>query len=366
MCNTCNDTTTLKQLNFQQRAKSKAITNALMVKFAELDSPLKEQYWDAWHCSKVIGQEGETLRGKYCQKRWCYVCNRIRTAKLIKGYGSQLADFKNPAFVTLTAPNVTKENLYTELQNYRDAFTRIRKNIEKSYGLKIKGIRTIEITYNSRTDTFHPHFHLVVEGIGTGSKIVELWLKQFNNANRAAQDVRPADQNSVIELFKYVTKIQAKGRKQLEAIDYIFQVVKGKRLVDAYGLTKVSEEIDPDQQTNCDWIEPITCAYTWNSKHLDWIRPDGLRLSGYAPDERTKSIIDNILRGNIDLSVPDELIKDVERLVTMKWNQGGTEVVQTEYERLESELFQKMIERDNPKPFIPDEKPKSKQLKLFL
>ena len=71
---------------YKRRAVAKFNTNALVFEMVKLDSPLTKSYWNSFHCSNIILQDGKTLTAKYCNNRWCTVCNRIRTGKLIKGY----------------------------------------------------------------------------------------------------------------------------------------------------------------------------------------------------------------------------------------------------------------------------------------
>ena len=69
-----------------KRAKAKFLTNGLSFPLIDLNSPLKKSYWLTWHCTSVLLQEGQKITSRYCNNRWCIVCNRIRTAKLINGY----------------------------------------------------------------------------------------------------------------------------------------------------------------------------------------------------------------------------------------------------------------------------------------
>jgi hypothetical protein len=353
------------QQTLQQRARAKHITNAVVRKLAELNSPLVQQYWNAYHCSAEIQQQGDVIKSRYCNKRWCLTCNRIRTAKLINGYGSQIAEFKQPMFVTLSAANVPSEELPDRITEYHQAFNRIRVNIQKTYGMKIKGVRKLEVTHNESRNDYHPHFHLIIEGSQAAYTIVDLWLKQWKEqADAKAQDIRPAVDGSTNELFKYVVKLSAKGAQGIQGLDTIFQALKGRRLVASYQIKMISEDVAPEQAANCDWKAPGNYNYSWNSKHVDWMRGDGEPLSGYIMDPKTKKTVERILCGIIEIEAPVELQKDIDRLTAMSWQNSPFET-----NDLELDLVRKMIDRDNRVIYgfeNPDPPPKPKQLKLNI
>jgi hypothetical protein len=353
------------QETMQKRSRSKFLTNAIVYKLAELDTPLKTSYWNAYHCSNVVQQQGDKIKAKYCNTRWCITCNRIRTAKLINGYKSQLLEFSEPQFVTLSAKNIKADQLPERIKEYNNAFTRIRKNIKKSYNKEIKGIRKLEVTYNPRRDDYHPHYHLIIDGKETAETVVKLWLNQFKEqADIKAQDIRPAGPDSLTELFKYVVKMQAKGARGIKALDTIFQALKGKRLTASYGIKYIKEDVNPEMAKRCDWKRPGNYVYLYNSGQVDWIRGDGDKLSGYKIDEKTEKTAKNILRGHIDLEqTPAELEQDTKQLKGKEWQRN-----ELSYSRELLELIQKQFERDNPQPFKPKEQKRAtnNQLNLFL
>jgi len=356
---------TLAQETLQMRARSKHITNAIVYKLAEIESPLKTQYWNAYHCSTEIEQEGDHIKSRYCNKRWCITCNRIRTAKLINGYGLQISQFKQPMFVTLSARNVPGENLSERINEYNAAFNRIRDNLRKYYKTPIIGVRKLEVTQNETTKEFHPHFHLIIDGSGTAQKLRDLWLEQWGEqADIKAQDIRPAEIGATDELFKYVVKLSAKGRDGIKGLDTIFQALKGRRLVASYGIKMISEDVDPDQKANIDWKPSGNYVYSWNSGQVDWMKGTGEPLSGYVLDEKTRATVEKILHGYIEITAPGELIEDLDQLKSLNW-QKTAYVVDPD----ELDLINKMIARDNPVNYsVNYKKPPDppKQLSLIL
>ena len=284
------------------RAKSKAITNSLVQKLAALESPLKKSYWNTFHCCEHLAQNGQTLTAKYCNNRWCATCNRIRTAKLIDGYNPALKKLKNKYFVTLTIPNVKELELPGSIDLMLYNFNLIKDKLRKR-GIKLIGIRKLECTYNSEKNNFHPHFHLIISGRFEADKLLNEWLKKYPDARKIAQDIRPANEKSVKELFKYFTKLVSKGTKgktHIFALDIIFQSMRGRRVFQPLGIRKyVSEDIQEIQGQLFEDLREFDSngnktftVWEWHVDFYDWIDTNtGEFLTGYMPDKKTISII---------------------------------------------------------------------------
>ena len=162
----------LQSANLKKRAKSKHFSNELSLALVDTKSELNQAYWNTWHCNEVLDQNGKTITGRYCKNRWCNTCNRIRTAKLIKGYEKPLKELKDMQFVTLTIPNVKASALKTSIEDMIAEFKRIQETFRKR-GTPIVGLRKLECTYNATTKTFHPHFHAGVSGKKVADELVK-------------------------------------------------------------------------------------------------------------------------------------------------------------------------------------------------
>ena len=75
---------TANQSTLQKRSSAKAITNAFVFKLTPLQSPLNKAYWSTFHCSNAILQDGNKLAARYCNQRWCLVCNHHRPSLIRK------------------------------------------------------------------------------------------------------------------------------------------------------------------------------------------------------------------------------------------------------------------------------------------
>lgn len=288
-----------------KRARRKFIGNALAIKLASVPgSKLTKSYWNSYHCSSSLLQEGKTITSKYCNARWCPVCNAIRTAKLIRGYAEVIDAMVDRQFLTLTIPNVAAEDLSGAITQMIDTFRRIKDTRKKqkqrgTVDTQIVGLRKLEVTYNSVTNTYHPHFHLVVEGKEVGMWIMNEWLERYPQADRRGQDLRPADDDSVMELFKYVTKLtsKAKGNKGLvyvNALDVIFTAMVGRQVFKAIGITKqVSEDVEEiDSQIYEDVDAQEQTYWSWSRDHNDWVDVDsGELLTCFVPSSEVLEFV---------------------------------------------------------------------------
>ena len=80
-------------------------------------------------------------------------------------------------FLTLTCANVSGEDLANQLDELFKAFNLLTKR--KSVKLAVKGwFRALEVTHNLISDTYHPHFHVILAVNKSYFKKPEQYLKQ--------------------------------------------------------------------------------------------------------------------------------------------------------------------------------------------
>lgn len=290
---------TIKSLS--KRARSKWYTTAIVsrLKYIE-ETTLKKYYSHAWNCCQKLYQDGKKLTSRYCNTRVCHICTRIRTAKLMNGYVDQLMKLEDVEFVTLTVKNCSGDELNQVVDNILKQIVLIIRNLREKKGIKVNGIRKLEITYNLYTDTYHPHLHLLVDK-NVGIQIVDQWLQRMPNAKRQGwdksknkyvdiQDVRKADKNSLSEIFKYTTKIIVAKKGQMDVyirpLDTILKCLYRRRCFQPFGLIKmVSEDVDELDGMVYEELED-TCGgiVEWVWKECDWVNGKDT-LTGYIPPD---------------------------------------------------------------------------------
>jgi len=303
------DNTKIKdEESLTRRARAKYFSYAVIFPLIDLDSPLQKSYWNTYHCCEILIREGEKITGSYCKNRWCTVCNRIRTAVLINTYKPVLDSWEDKWFVTLTVPNVPAEELNDAIVTMQNEFRRIRKTLgkrnERGKGNKFMGLRKLECTYNPVRADYHPHYHIIVRGEDVARGLLNEWLKRYPDARDIAQDVRPADNDSVMELFKYFTKLIVKVNRDdrqvyIEPLDMIFRAIRGKRTFQNFGFTAPKEVEKPDDEAMelADEIEQevIRESYQWHQDYHDWIgHQTGEVLTGYVPSPKFRKLVEGI------------------------------------------------------------------------
>jgi len=327
---------TLAQL--RKRTRNKFITNGLVYRLVDLKfSPLRKSYWNTFHCTRDLSQDGIQLSGHYCNNRWCNQCNRIRTAKLINGYGKQLKELYDPYFVTLTVPNCRAEDLKATIELMHKRFKQLRDRMRKA-GTPVVGIRKLECTYNAERGDYHPHYHLIVSAEWIAWQVQNDWLAYWPGTAAAAQDCRPADETSINELFKYFTKLvtKQKGKSAAfhpESLDVIFQAMRGKRVFQPMGIEKVSEDIDKVITTEYEHLTPQYKRWVFDDKAGDYRDNAGGYLSGYRPSDTARA-----LRGvadSMDWKALDEEFKAIRRFDQREYWAERTDFWEGKTERME-------------------------------
>lgn len=305
--------------SLKKRARSKYYTQKIITPLLYTDSPLHKTYERSFHCGGTIIQVGKKLVSRYCNGRLCHVCNRIRTAKMMGGYIEPLRKLGDLYFTTLTRKNVTAEELTETINKMLKDMSNIIRVLREKRGIKISGIRKIEVTYNAKTNTYHPHFH-ILHNYDVGDMIIDEWLiRNENVAKRSGYDYRlkkvvpiqvtkpvskkdDDDKKFLNELFKYASKFVVKDDKEkgvlniyVPALDTILRSLHTKRTMQTFGdirklkavedVTEVSElisqEIEDIKEENNEW------RWLGNLERYDWIDSEGNELTKYKPPDIT-------------------------------------------------------------------------------
>jgi len=113
------------------------------------------------------GHEKKLSAANFCRLRDCVMCQWRRSLKLSHqvhrlGCG-HLEKHKSdiPLFLTLTVPNCTAENFNKTLSLMYGAFSNMFRKVKIKRAVR-SWFRGLEITYNEESDTYHPHFHVLL------------------------------------------------------------------------------------------------------------------------------------------------------------------------------------------------------------
>lgn len=238
---------TLRSLQFY-----KFWSRDLAIKLASYNrgQPLEKAYRNTVYCVETFLSKEGKLHATYCKNRWCMVCGRIRTGRLINLYQEDVTSLPSPHFLTLTLPTCLGKELPAQIirmeKAWRQIYKQSKRSKSKSEGINLKGIRKAECTIRPN-GFYHYHFHLIVADEKQGRWIITEWLRRFPEAVADAQDIRRADKTSLKELFKYATKLSINvnsKRKSFKRLNVVFEALRGKRTYQTFGGIKHRNEYD--------------------------------------------------------------------------------------------------------------------------
>ena len=302
---------------YAKKRAAKALTKSAMYRLFGLQSPINDDYRQAYMCNEYLFQKGKKITSNYCRKKCCTVCNRIKAAQSLGKYGERILKLNDLYLVTLTDKNVGKGELADNVDGMYHSLKRIKKNLYKKK-MSINGYRTFECTFG--LNGFNPHFHFIVQGKDVAEELLRLWLNQMPNANRKGQHIAKVQntKKSLLEVFKYIAKPVTKGYYSASAYDEIMQVVKRHRVTDPLGSIRGRKEIEPDEdvaELSIDNLEAQEINFKghrfeiWRyvQKLYDYVSPDGELLIGEPLDRKTLNAINVIEKSKAEKVSKDRI-----------------------------------------------------------
>ena len=272
----------------KKRNRAKWIGQHIIDALASIDdSPLHKSYVNSKYCSSVVMVEDGRTRSTYCKNRWCLVCSRNKTGVMINRYEDAIRrEIKEPYFVTLTNLNVCEADLSEEVSRFIKFRTSTNKRFYKRFqrakskgksnpeNYKMRAVWGLEGTYNHIHNDYNPHFHILIDGEEAANELVDCWLKTFPEADMQAQKVKPADEGSLLEVFKYSVKMlsedilesKKKGKIYVRALDKLYQAFRGRMLIRSYNLSvEVNDEISEEEMEAYQFAEneDMDGVYSW-------------------------------------------------------------------------------------------------------
>lgn len=276
----------LNEENYYSKRERKQATMDLVNNLLEVasDSKVQRQYKYTFGCNGSLYVYDGKVTTWRCKNRWCSNCQRVLQHELIEKYLPIVATWTDKYFVTLTIKNVPHDKLELAINEFSNVMRKI--NEQKAYrnGLLVKEyIRKVEVTYNNKTSEYHPHLHLLVNTKESAQFIYDYWVKYWstkykkenligktdkNILSKSGQDIRQADNSTIKEIVKYLTKMSEV--EDYKALNNIYEVMKGKRIIQPVGLTKYKYMQKAEQQAEQKTNIP-NGLYQWSFKVHDWI-----------------------------------------------------------------------------------------------
>ena len=204
-----------------------------------------------------------------CKDRVCPVCNSYRASILARKVEKLGERMTNPHLLTVTAPNLFRDDLKKGFANYKDAMRKFKRNKTWFKKYIAGGVEHVEVS-KDRKKGWHIHSHILVDlnvarkvenmkQVGH-SKVLDPIKKELEIALEKCglgtiSDIRPVTTGYGKEISKYALKIGV----DIEDNDLKEMIVhlKGKRMVSKFGNcygVKDLEELEEEERTDYQYI----------------------------------------------------------------------------------------------------------------
>ena len=205
-------------------------------------------------------QRQKLKTANFCRLRLCPMCNWRRSLKLF-GQVSRIADrilddvpSTRFIFITLTVRNCEAAELSEVLNSINKGFQLLtQKKQTFAPAAKLKAnlagyLKAVEITYNAKKNTYHPHLHCIFavkQGYFTGAGYIKksdyqgLWrqaLKLDYEPIVHVENIKNGTSKAVAEVAKYPTKtadlLSIEDKEQAaKSVALLHRTLKGRRLI---------------------------------------------------------------------------------------------------------------------------------------
>ena len=239
--------------------KSKSIKLLNRLYYNNLNSPLIEGYRHSYLCCRTITVENNKVITQYCKNRWCLVCSKMLGKEVFNKYYPVFNKCDNVYLLTLSRPNTEAVNLISEVELITTTIRKVlqSRTIREYLKSGVIGLKKIEITFNEKENTYHPHLHILISDYNAAKEIKQLWLKHNQVSKAAAQNLIKCNKEDIQHVLNYITKLCYKVNDNNLynfvnpiALDTIFRALKGKKIFTKIGNYKVAQPQKEDNDIN--------------------------------------------------------------------------------------------------------------------
>ena len=235
----------------------------------------EKQFRYLTECGDFIGvnKDKKIVKANFCKNRLCPVCNRRYSAQKwakMKNISNQIKIDFNPVFAlfTVTVKNVKAEMLSQEITRLMKSIDRMHKST--LWKQKVIGyFRSLEITYNQKENTYHPHYHYILALPTSYTEEMtptyiwrQLWERSARLNYNSQIDIRIINEDNldggIAEVAKYAVKISSVITQGETALKTVQNAIKGRRVISYGGVMKqYAQEFDnlKDEDYDPEYVE---------------------------------------------------------------------------------------------------------------
>lgn len=191
-----------------------------------------------------------------CSCRVCPHCAHRRAKMLGERIKAFVVGKDDLRYLVLAEKNC--RSLKQGIESLWKAWTVLRRSVR--WKAKVKGsIAVLEVTYNKRNRTWHPHLNVLMQGeYFPFAELNQLWVKATRGKGRTTH-IQKAGAGTVDELLKYTLKVAERTGEETfrlvfdepAALDEYLSATHGARLLRSYGTfrgIKLSDEELPEEE----------------------------------------------------------------------------------------------------------------------
>lgn len=255
-----------------------------------------------------------------CNDKLCGNCSQIRSIVAVTKYKNKVQAMINPVMLVLhqksPAIGKLKETINAMYKDWRHILKVRAKNKKENYN----GVCALEVTTNEEKQTYHPHYHIIIEKhlakdllnawISADPQNRELWAHQNKQTDKIYSELPIDDKGnySIKELFKYAMKMSVTNqetpnnkKKTMASTEMIYEIAKALQGVQQWrpfgnfrqtqNTKEISKAIYNEMVCSATEWPHIKLSKTWQWNKQDWEASDipGLNLTNYKPT--TKDIV---------------------------------------------------------------------------
>lgn len=206
----------------------------------------------AWFCRNSVTGRVQVV-SNHCRQRWCPLCGAAKKTLIAHELEHWLPTTQYPKMMTLTLKH-TYEPLTDQINHLYLSFRQLRKTrlLKKNVS---GGVWFFQITYNKKTETWHPHLHCLMSGKYVSlSKLSRLWLKITGTSKivniKSVYDYKSASH----EVARYCARPSpVKDLPRAQRIE-LFTAMHGRRLCGTWGEANVLNLSRPKNKEPGEWI----------------------------------------------------------------------------------------------------------------
>ena len=234
-----------------------------------------------------------------CNDKLCLICSQIRSRVAIMKYQDKVNDMIDPVMVVLHQRSPGIGELKKTIDDMYSDWRSILKVEAKSKNESLNGILALEVTTNETKQTYHPHYHIIIEK-HQAERLVGLWIAkdskdrlEYAHTNKLTGKVYTElekDEHGKIaihELFKYAMKMSVtnedkpgKKQKTIGSTEMIYEIAKALKGIQQWrpfgdfratkSTKEIMETIQDEMSVSQEDHPHIELSREWNWNGMDW------------------------------------------------------------------------------------------------